>query len=259
MTPWGVPVRRVWFAALAVAAAALAGGVSCAHLDNEPDPADPWERRNRGTFRFNEGADRWVVEPIAKGMDFVLPDPVERAIRKFFDNSMIPIHFLNGLLQCKPVSAVEDLARFAINTTIGFAGFFDPATHFGLKAHHEDFGQTLGYWGVPRGPYLVLPLLGPSSPRDTVGLIADSASLVYPWFVPLYVSYSIGVGRQLNWRSLAIDDIAAERRAALDYYVAVRNAFLSYRENQIRDREDRGDREDREEEEADDDDLYYVE
>jgi len=249
MGPRGGPARRMRLTALAVIAAAMTGGVSCAHIPGDPDPTDPWERMNRGTFRFNEGADRWVVEPIAKGMDFIIPDPAERAIRKFFENSMIPVHFTNALLQFKPVAAIEDLTRFVVNTTIGIAGFFDPASHFGLEAHHEDFGQTLGYWGVPAGPYLVLPLLGPSSPRDTVGLLADSAALVYPYFVPLYVSASIGVGRQLNRRSLALDEIAAEREAALDYYVAVRNAFTSYRENLVRDRE---------EGEADDDDLYYL-
>jgi phospholipid-binding lipoprotein MlaA len=249
MGPRGGPARRMRLTALAVIAAAMTGGVSCAHIPGDPDPTDPWERMNRGTFRFNEGADRWVVEPIAKGMDFIIPDPAERAIRKFFENSMIPVHFANALLQFKPVAAIEDLTRFVVNTTLGIAGFFDPASHFGLEAHHEDFGQTLGYWGVPAGPYLVLPLLGPSSPRDTVGLLADSAALVYPWFVPIYVSASIGVGRQLNRRSLALDEIAAERAAALDYYVAVRNAFTSYRENLVRDRE---------EEEADDDDLYYL-
>ena len=251
MRPCGDPSRRMRRAGFSVIVATLTAGVSCAHIDGDPDPSDPWERMNRGIFRFNEGADRWVVEPIAKGMDFVIPDPAEIAIRKFFENSLIPIHLVNALLQCKPVSAVEDLARFVVNTSIGIAGFFDPASHFGLEAHHEDFGQTLGYWGVPAGPYLVLPVLGPSNPRDTVGLIADSASLVYPWFVPIYVSSAIGVTRQLNRRSLAIDAIAAERKAALDYYVAVRNAYTSYRENQIRDQG-------QDEDEADDDDLYYV-
>ena len=144
MRPWGDPARRMRLARFAVITAALTAGISCAHIDGDPDPSDPWERMNRGTFRFNEGLDRWVIEPVAKGMDFVLPDPVERSIRKFFENSMIPVHLLNGLLQCKPVSAVEDLARFVVNTTIGVAGFFDPATHFGLEAHQEDFGQTLG-------------------------------------------------------------------------------------------------------------------
>ncbi len=246
MKPWGDPARRMRRGARVVIAVVLTAGVAWA--DADADAGDPWETMNRGIFRFNEGADRWVIEPIAKGVDFVMPDPVERAIRKFFVNSMIPIHFLNGLLQFKPLAAFEDLARFVVNTTIGVAGFFDPASHFRLEEHQEDFGQTLGVWGVPPGPYLVLPLLGPSNPRDTVGLIADSAALVYPYFVPFYVSASIGGGRQLNRRSLALDEIAAQREEALDYYVAVRNAYTSYRENQLRDRE---------EDESDGDDLYY--
>jgi phospholipid-binding lipoprotein MlaA len=240
---------RTRLAALVVIVAALIAGISCAPIAGPRDPSDPWERMNRGTFKFNEGLDRWVIEPVAKGMDFVLPDPVERSIGRFFDNSRIPIHFGNALLQFKPVSAVEDLARFVVNSTIGLAGFFDPATHIGLEAHQEDFGQTLGFWGVPAYPYLVLPIFGPSSPRDAVGLAADTFSTVYPWFIPIYASFSIGVGQRLNWRSLDLDLIAAEREAALDYYVAVRNAYMSYRENQVRDQK---------EDETDDEDLYYI-
>jgi phospholipid-binding lipoprotein MlaA len=232
-----------------VIAAALAVAIAWADADADAGAGDPWETMNRGIFRFNEGADRWVIEPIAKGVDFVTPDPVERSIRKFFKNSMFPIHFLNDLLQAKPVSAVEELARFVVNTTVGVAGFFDPASGFGLESHREDFGQTLGYWGVPPGPYLVLPLLGPSNPRDTIGLIADSAATVYPYFIPFWVSSAITTGDLLNRRSLALDAIAAEREAALDYYVAVRNAYQSYRENQVRDSE---------EDESDGDDLYYL-
>jgi phospholipid-binding lipoprotein MlaA len=243
------PAPRTRRAAAAVISAALIAGISCAPIAGPRDPSDPWERMNRGTFKFNESLDRWVLEPAAKGWDFVLPDPVERSIGRFFENSRIPIHFGNALLQFKPVSAVEDLARFVVNSTIGLVGFFDPATHIGLEAHQEDFGQTLGVWGIPAYPYLVLPIFGPSSPRDTVGLIADSASTVYPWFVPIYVPFAIGVGDRLNWRSRALDQIAAEREAALDYYVAVRNAYLSYRENQVRDQK---------EDETDDEDLYYI-
>lgn len=243
------PAPRPRLAALTVIAAALTAGISCAPITGPRDPSDPWERMNRGTFRFNEGLDRWVVAPVAKGMDFVLPDPVERSLAKFFENSKIPIHFGNALLQFKPVSAVEDLARFVVNTSIGLAGFFDPASHLGLEAHQEDFGQTLGVWGIPAGPYLVLPVFGPSNPRDSVGLAVDSFSTVYPWFIPLYASFSIGVGQRLNWRSLNLDGIAAEREAALDYYVAVRNAYLSYRENLVRDQK---------EDETDDEDLYYL-
>jgi len=250
----GDSVPRTRLVALALISAALTG-ISCAHIDGTPDPSDPWERMNRATFAFNEGADRWVIEPVAKGLDFVLPDPVERSIRKFFDNSMIPMHFVNAMLQLKPDAALEDLWRFIVNTSVGLAGFFDPASHIGLEPHHEDFGQTLGYWGVPPGPYLVLPIFGPSNPRDTVGMVADSFSTVYPWFIPFYASTSISAFRLLNRRSLALDEIAAERKAALDYYVAVRNAYLSYRENQINDRqEDEADQTDEEDEE----DLYYI-
>jgi phospholipid-binding lipoprotein MlaA len=235
--------------ARAVIAVVLTAGVAWADADADADAGDPWETMNRGIFRFNEGADRWVIEPIAKGVDFVMPDPVERSVRKFFENSVFPIRFLNDLLQGKPVWAVEDLARFVVNTSVGVAGFFDPASRFGLEGHREDFGQTLGYWGVPPGPYLVLPLLGPSNPRETIGLIADSAAAVYPYFIPYWVSSAITTGNLLNRRSLALDEIAAERRVALDYYVAVRNAYLSYRENQVRDSE---------EDESDGDDLYYL-
>ena len=243
------PARRMRLTALVVGVAVLAAGVAWADADTDAGAGDPWETMNRVTFRFNQGADRWVIEPIAKGMDFVIPDPAERSLRRFFDNSMFPIRFSNNLLQCKPVSAVEDLARFAVNTTIGVAGFFDPATHLGLKGYREDFGQTLGYWGVPTGPYLVLPFFGPSSPRDAIGLAADSAALVYPFFVPFWVNRTITLSNLLNWRSLKLDEIAAEREAALDYYVAVRNAYVSYREDQVRDSE---------EGELDDDDLYYL-
>jgi phospholipid-binding lipoprotein MlaA len=249
MRPCGDPAPRSRLAALAVIAAALTAGISCAQIPGPRDPSDPWERMNRGTFRFNEGLDRWVIEPAAKGIDFLLPDLVERSIGRFFDNSSIPIHFGNALLQFKPVSAVEDLARFVVNSTIGLAGFFDPATHIGLEAQQEDFGQTLGVWGIPARPYLVLPVFGPSNPRDTLGLAVDSFSTVYPWFMPIYASISISVGERLNWRSLKLDEIAAEREAALDYYVAVRNAYLSYRENQVRDQK---------EDQTDEDDLYYI-
>ena len=227
----------------------LAGGVAMAESD--ADVADPWEGMNRGIFGFNEGFDRWVAEPIAKGVDFITPDPVERAIRRFFLNALFPMRFANDLLQAKPMAAAEDLGRFVVNTTVGVAGFFDPARKIGLEGHTEDFGQTLGYWGIPAGPYLVLPFLGPSSPRDGVGLIGDSAARVYPFFVAIWISAAISGTDLLNRRSLALESIAEERESALDYYVAVRNAYISYRENQVRDRE--------EEEPGSRDDLYYLE
>ena len=245
MIGWGASRQCTgWMLATLTAATLVVGG--CASSPGGVN--DPWEGMNRGVFRFNEGADRYVIEPAAKGWDFVMPDPVERAIDRFFDNVGFPVKFVNDLLQAKPVAAAQDLSRFVINTTLGVAGFFDPATEFGIEGHDEDFGQTLGYWGVPPGPYLVLPIIGPSSPRDTVGLVADSAGQVYPYFVVWWVSSAITATDLLNRRSLALDEIAAERESALDLYAAVRNAWVSYRENQVRDRE---------EQESDrDDDLY---
>jgi len=212
---------------------------------------DPWERMNRGIFAFNEGLDRWFLEPVATGWDFVMPDPVELAIQRFFRNLDFPVVFANDLLQAKPVAAVEDLGRFMINSTVGVAGFFDPATHLGMPDSDEDFGQTLGVWGVPPGPYLVLPVLGPSNPRDTGGFVVDRATLVYTWFLPWYVNFGSTSVSTVNRRSRLLETIREERKAAFDFYVAVRNAYVQRRENQVGDRKPKS--------EESDDDLYDVE
>jgi len=211
---------------------------------------DPLERANRGIFAFNEGVDRWFLEPVATGWDFVMPDPVELAIQHFFRNLDFPVVLVNDLLQAKPIAAVEDLGRFMINSTAGVAGFFDPATYLGMPDSDEDFGQTLGVWGVPAGPYLVLPLLGPSNPRDTGGLIVDSATRVYPLFLPFYVNIGSASVSVVNRRSRLLETIREERKAAFDFYAAVRNAYVQRRENQIGDRKPKS--------EESDDDLYDV-
>jgi len=231
--------------------AAAVAAISCvlgASPVSAETPNDPWEKFNRSIFRFNEGADRWVVGPVAKGWDFIFPDPVENALDRFFENIRFPIRLVNDLLQAKPLAAAEDTGRFLINTTVGVAGFFDPAKHWGLEGHREDFGQTLGVWGVPPGPYLVLPILGPSSPRHVVGRVADSAAAVYPYFAFFWVSAAVTGTELINYRSLIDDDLTAEREAALDFYVFQRNAYTQYRENQVRDRE--------EDESDSSDDLY---
>ncbi len=233
-------------------AALLASLWVVAALPSRADTAevnDPLERMNRGIFWFNDRLDRHFLEPVAKGWDFVMPDAVQRCLRNVYDNARFPVNFANNVLQVKPNGAASELFRFLINTTVGLGGLFDPATGLGLKAHREDFGQTLGRWGVPQGPFLMLPLLGPSNPRDGFGLVVDSAARVYPWFLPLWINAAIAAPDLLNRRALRIDEIAAEREAAFDWYVAVRNAYVQYRRNQVRDRE--------EEPEEDDDDLYY--
>jgi len=214
---------------------------------------DPWEGMNRKIFAFNEGVDRWFLEPVATGWDWAVPEPVQRSIGNFFDNLWLPVRFANDALQLKPRDAYETLWRAVINSTVGIGGLFDPASAWTVVKSDEDFGQTLGAWGVPPGPYLVLPLLGPSSPRDTVGLVVDRAGYVPSYFVPFYVSLSAAGTDIVNERAGALEDIRAEREAAFDFYTAVRSAFIQYRENRVRDRADDP------AEDEDEDGLYYYE
>ena len=158
---------------------------------------------------------------------------------------------MNDLLQGKPVAAAQDVGRFALNTTAGIGGLLRSGdARSGCRTNDEDFGQTLGVWGVPPGPYLVLPLLGPSNPRDTGGLVVDGATLVYPYFLPWFVNFASTSVNIVNRRSLLLETIREERKAAFDFYVAVRNAYVQRRENQVSDREPKP--------EESDDDLYDV-
>jgi phospholipid-binding lipoprotein MlaA len=209
---------------------ALSGG--CAHSP------DPWERMNRGTFWFNERvADRFVLEPAGRAWNWALPERVQESIGNFFDNLGVPVIFVNDLLQAKPLDAGEDLARLLVNTTVGVAGFFDPASRFGLPRNDEDFGQTLGRWGLPGGPYLVIPILGPSNPRDAVGAAGDWAATPYHWFLPFAVNAGMRSVEAVNLRAAFLEEIEQNRREAFDYYVFVRNAYLENRAHRIADEE----------------------
>jgi phospholipid-binding lipoprotein MlaA len=213
---------------------------------------DPWEPMNRGTHAFNEWADKWFLEPVATGYDYVVPDLAQRSVANFFDNLGFPVRLANDLLQLKFVKAFEDTGRFIANSTVGLGGLFDVASTGGFPKHDEDFGQTMGYWGVPPGPYFVIPLLGPSSVRDSTGLLADSGISVHGYFIPFSVSSGLFVYDKLNDRSIALEALAAERASAFDFYVAARGAYSQFRENQILDRKD-----DSSDAAADDGDLYY--
>jgi phospholipid-binding lipoprotein MlaA len=217
----------------------LGGGVAGAADDDagNRDP-DPWESFNRAMFGLNDGVDRWVLEPVATGYDFVVPDPVERSVSRFFQNLRVPINSVNGFLQGKPVDGASDIGRFLVNTTIGVAGFFDFATRFGLERHDEDFGQTLAVWGVPQGPYVVWPVLGASTVRDTGGGAVDTAMSIMPFFLESYVTIGARVFETVNARSLVREEIDNARSAALDFYVFVRSAYLQRREALIRDEKD---------------------
>ena len=150
--------QRAWL--LLAAAIATASGSGCATTG-----PDPWERVNRKTHAFNEGLDLYLLEPVAKGWDWVLPDPVESALARAFDNLRVPLSLVNDLLMLRPRAAGEDIGRFVLNSTAGVAGLFDPASRLEIPDHQADFGLTLARWYVPPGPYLVLPVFGPSNVR----------------------------------------------------------------------------------------------
>ena len=219
---------------VAVLAVLLAGVV---RADERAAP-DPWERFNRSMFTFNEHLDRWVLEPVAKGYDVATPDELQRCIRNFFWNLRVPIQSLNGLFQGKPVQSASDVGRFTVNTTIGLAGFLDPATYFGLERHEEDFGQTLGVWGVPNGPYLVIPVLGPSTVRDTGGMAVDSLLTPTWYFLDAAVTVGSRVVETVNTRAIVLEDVRRAREASFDFYSAVRSAYLQHRMALLRDSEE---------------------
>ena len=239
--PWHVALACALFASSLTAAPSRAEEVKAEDAGEAPAAEqrsvyDPWVTMNRGIFAFNDFLDRYFLEPVATGWDFVVPDPVQRGISNFFANAATPRRVANDLLQWKLDKAGNDLARFAINTGFGFAGFFDPATAKGIAPGDEDFGQTLGVWGLSTGPYLVLPFFGPSSPRDATGLVVDTLLSPEFYFAPWYVSTPMTGTRVINARSRTLETVRAERAAAFDFYAAVRSAYVQYRVNQLRDR-----------------------
>ena len=243
--------RVILRVALPVAAALYALGcvVTAAAAASERN-GDPIEPVNRGIFWFNEQVDDYVMVPVAKGWKWVTPAVVRKSVSNFFQNLRFPIDTANNLLQGKLARTGSSVARFAVNTTVGGLGLFDPATGWGLERYTEDFGQTLGYWGVPPGPYLVLPFLGPSNPRDGVGLAADGFSTVYPWFIAFYYASGATAVNFVNARAGVLTEVEELRRASLDYYVAVRNAYMQHRENEVNDRTGMSEQEQR--------DLYTI-
>jgi phospholipid-binding lipoprotein MlaA len=213
---------------------------------------DPLESINRAIFRFNDVLDVYLLEPIATGYDFVVPDPAQRSVDRFFTNLRFPIVFVNSLLQGKPVGASNAFGRFTINTLLGAGGLLDPATSVGIPAEEEDFGQTLGRWGLGPGAYLVLPLLGPSSIRDGVGLAVDAPLRVWPYFLDAEIVWSAYALQAVNTRSLFLDEVEMAKRDSLDYYAAIRDAYLQHRAALVDDRRSSPD-----EAEPSDEDLYY--
>lgn len=217
-----------WFS-LAIVFGVVAG---CATTGN---PRDPLEPMNRGIYGFNQGIDKAVIKPVAQGYRTVVPSPVRTGVKNFFSNLNDVIVVANDLLQFKIGQAFSDTGRILVNSTIGILGILDVATHMGLEKHNEDFGQTLGYWGLDSGPYLVLPFLGPSSFRDTFGLAVDAQ--IDPVLNYDDVSERNGALalRIIDSRSRTLDAGNLLDEAALDPYEFLRDAYLQRRESLVRD------------------------
>jgi phospholipid-binding lipoprotein MlaA len=198
--------------------------------------SDPWEAFNEVMFNFNrEILDRYILKPVATAWDFVLPDPVQKGVHNFFDNLSVVRRVMNNALQLKFQGAGKEVARFAINSTVGLVGFFDVAKDgFGIEQSDEDMGQTFGVWGSPPGPFLVLPFLPPLTVRDGIGHLIDTAMTPYIYFIPWYASIGGNVTNVVNERSLNLDTFERVAESTIDLYSAVRNAHLQRRAAAIR-------------------------
>jgi len=220
-------------AAGALALALLAG---CA-TTNMGTPGDPLERMNRATYRFNNGFDRAVLRPVARGYRDHVPHVVQEGIDNFLENLAFTTTIVNDLLQLKIKDTLVDLGRFTVNTTLGIGGLLDPASHFGIPRNDEDFGQTLGRWGVPAGPYFVIPFLGPSSVRDAPSLYVDAQTdLRLALDLDSTTEWGLA-GISLVNRRAELLPFDASFDAAYDRYALIRNAWLQRREYQVKDGE----------------------
>ena len=221
----------------AVLASVIAVGLAgCASVPPEyRDPNDPWQPYNRAMFKFNTDFDNAFVKPTAQAYQKITPEPVNRSVSNFFGNVADLTSAVNNLLQFKLSRAGSDVGRVLVNTTVGVLGLFDVATNIGIPSYKEDFGQTLGYWGFANGPYFIMPVIGPSTVRDTFGFAGDV--VLDPFFSvnkeEIYWGF-VGL-RVVDKRAglLTASDIFEE--AAIDPYSFVRDAYLQQRANAVRD------------------------
>ena len=213
-----------------VFAASMLSG--CATTANNPN--DPLEGFNRAMFSVNEGLD-YVVKQVAQGYDFVTPQPVKAGIGNFFGNLWDVLTALNNLLQGKGGDGLSDIGRVAINTTLGIAGLFDVASEMGLEKHSEDFGQTLGKWGVGEGPFFYWPIIGPRTTRDTVGWAVDSYTDPVWYINDVPVRNSLVGIRYIDMRASLLPTDKIVEQAAFDKYSYIRDAYLQHRRSEVND------------------------
>jgi phospholipid-binding lipoprotein MlaA len=235
-----VPATIMGAALAAFVTTAAAVPQAAAQTAGEPpmkSVSDPAEGLNRAVFEFNRALDTLILKPAAVFYKDVLPPPFQRGIRNFLNNLRSPIILFNDVLQGEPQRAGETVGRFLINSTVGIAGLRDQAGQWGIYRHDEDFGQTLAVWGMGDGPYLMLPVFGPSNPRDTVGLIADT--LMDPVGIWArgkninWVNYARSGGTATERRAAAYDTIEDLERTSLDFYATVRSLYKQRRDDEI--------------------------
>lgn len=216
-----------------IAALMLLSG--CATTSQNNGVNDPLEGYNRAMYAFNKTVDKAIIKPVAKGYDTVVPEPVSWGVSNFFSNLNEITVILNDLLQLKFGQAFKDTGRFMLNTTVGVAGIFDVASMAGYEKNNEDFGQTLGVWGAEPGAYIVLPIFGPRTVRDTFGLVGD--------YFTDPVTYVEGPGARNAFRGTRLVDTRANLlktekvldEAAIDEYIYVRDAYLQRRQYLVHD------------------------
>lgn len=208
-------------------------GTTAESTDDTAVVRDPWERYNRGVYGFNNALDKAVFRPLAIGYDHVVPDVVQSGVSRFFDNLNLPATAANQTLQAHPLRALQSMGRFAVNSTVGIGGLLDPASRFGIaQSRSEDFGQTLAAWGWRDSRYLVMPLLGPRTLRDAVGLAGDRVLSPLSYVGDSQVATSLQLLKivDLRTRLLPMDQA---RRDAYDEYALVRDTWAQRRRHQI--------------------------
>lgn len=217
---------------IALAASLLLVGCASAPTAN---PKDPWEPMNRSVASFNDKVDDNVLKPLATGYRNVVPDLIQTGVRNVFNNFADMWSTVNNLLQLKPINTAESLGRVIVNTVFGIYGIFDVATYIKLERHPEDFGQTLGYWGMPNGPYLVLPLFGPSTLRDGASLPVDFAVSPTKLIADIPTRNEVFALRLVSKRAELLKPGNLLEEASIDKYSFTRDAYLQYRRSQIYD------------------------